>query len=111
MSLLAQQLARTLVDRATVYAEHPTTGDYTVTVASAVPCRLEPLVGVRDAPRAELADQQRLLLDAAAGAALTEHHQVEIAGKRWNVVPGSVQDGRDLPGGVLVRMCLVEEAA
>lgn len=87
--------------RATVYTPDPTTGAYTVVAATGVACRLA-LVTVGGEPsdeRAEIDAARRLLWGPTT--TIAETAQIEVAGGRWNIRPGTLAAVRGPSGSVV----------
>lgn len=101
-----------MIDTATVYTEHASTGAYTVVARANLRCRLahvsrQPAATATD--RAELGAMRRLLWEA--GYAMPEHARVEIGGVRWSIVAGTLAAYRGPAGTVTHRSADVVRAA
>lgn len=94
-----------LIDSATIYTPDPTTGAYSVVAMTGLACRLA-LATTPVAPdpdRAEVNQTRRLLWGPSY--LLPETAQVEVAGERWNVRPGTLDAVRGPSGAVAYRRC------
>ena len=89
-----------------VYTETPATGAYTTVERSGLRCRLAHVnqqPAATGADRAELAAIRNLLWEP--GYEMPETAQVDVAGVRWNVVPGTFGAYRGPTGAVVYRRC------
>lgn len=100
-----------LQERATVYVEDATTGDYDVLVRSSLPCQRVNLIRRGDTvtiDRVELLGQRTLYYDP--DFTMDDRAQVEIDGERWNVLANTNSEPV-YRGGVAYRSCAIARAA
>ncbi len=102
-----------LIDTATIYTPHGTTGVYSVLAQADLSCRLAVInveAGRTEAgiDRGELLADRRFLWDPAYD--MPENVQIDIDGTRWNPVPGTFAAVRGPGGAVEYRRCSVVRA-
>lgn len=101
-------LAEWLIDSATVYTAHATTGLYTVIAQANLACRLAK-ISTENAgnARAELLGARRLIWQTYF---MPPDAQVAVGGARWNIVEGTIATYRNKLGAEMYRAADVVRA-
>jgi hypothetical protein len=106
---MRETLERWLIDRATVYTVHPTSGMYSVVDTSDLQCRLAKIdVTNAGTAREELLAARRLIWDA--DYAMPNDAVIDVNGQRWNVVTGTMATYRRKLGDQVYRAADVVRA-